>query len=245
MAARISYHHFKLAINDYLDKNRRPISTSSASTESKLGAHLLSNRWRVITSSPTPFQSNSAPLDHLSRTFSLPLPLGYQRQTIDPILSQLSAGIIPSEYQEPAQTQEARQLVTVDQSILWSPTWQVPVLHFSASWQDGSPLSLTELLESPVFVRSTAFDPTSVSQDPGESCDLPQISQGEHPVTGRPSWFLHPCHTAELLSQILGAPNPDPELLPILESDRRKRPGSEYIEAFMMMLSSDVQMRVE
>lgn len=56
-------------------------------------------------------------------------------------------------------------------SIVYNPIWRVPVLHFAVTDRaTGAPIS-----------------------------PLPLGSYDEHPVTGLPCGFLHPCHTAERL----------------------------------------------
>jgi hypothetical protein len=32
---------------------------------------------------------------------------------------------------------------------------------------------------------------------------FPLVSYGEHPVTGNPSWYIHPCETAKALAEIM------------------------------------------
>ncbi len=29
------------------------------------------------------------------------------------------------------------------------------------------------------------------------------LSQGDHPILGIPCWYLHPCHTAEMVEEIM------------------------------------------
>jgi len=58
-------------------------------------------------------------------------------------------------------------------SILWSDTWKAPVLYFGVE-ENGTVLTREELFS-----------------------DAPHISFAEHPVTGSPSLFVHPCTTRE------------------------------------------------
>mmetsp|Transcript_16484 Transcript_16484/g.47401 ORF Transcript_16484/g.47401 Transcript_16484/m.47401 type:complete len:234 (-) Transcript_16484:1536-2237(-) len=68
-------------------------------------------------------------------------------------------------------------------SIVYSETWCVPVLYFHVQNSDGSTMSRSEMLN---LIEYT--DSASASWD--------FISEEEHPVTGVPSLFLHPCQTA-------------------------------------------------
>jgi hypothetical protein len=67
-------------------------------------------------------------------------------------------------------------------SIVYSDTWQVPILFFTAQHMDGSPCSRHALLKA------------VGCHDGIDSYDF--ISYDEHPVTRVPSFFLHPCQTS-------------------------------------------------
>ena len=75
----------------------------------------------------------------------------------------------------------------------------------------GSALDLDGILSSSLFRRSAS---DLLAQDSPQSLDVaqsdsdslarfPAISQGEHPSTGIPCFFLHPCETSAALSDIL------------------------------------------
>jgi len=70
-------------------------------------------------------------------------------------------------------------------SIVYSHTWQVPLLYFTVQYMDGSPCLRSFILHV-------------LGADVDESYDF--ISYDEHPVTGRPSFYLHPCQTAARMS---------------------------------------------
>ncbi|KAK0527788.1 hypothetical protein OC835_004867 [Tilletia horrida] len=111
-------------------------------------------------------------------------------------------------------------LATMSQSICYSPTWKVPVFYFSVSRSDGTPFTLDQvirsslvqheldpLLERPGPQHSTdPSDPSSASRTDSSS-DLPAtfapISSTEHPITGEPALYLHPCETASWLDTLL------------------------------------------
>jgi ubiquitin-like-conjugating enzyme ATG10 len=67
--------------------------------------------------------------------------------------------------------------------IVWHPSYQVPVLCFSLTSAEGHPLNRAQTL--------TALGMT----DDADSWDF--LSSEEHPVTGTPTFLLHPCRTQE------------------------------------------------
>jgi ubiquitin-like-conjugating enzyme ATG10 len=72
-------------------------------------------------------------------------------------------------------------------SIVYSFTWRVPVLYFTVQTPSGSPCPRDEVL---------SMLPGSLLQQ--DSWDF--LSYDEHPVTGVPSFFLHPCQTQNVLN---------------------------------------------
>lgn len=69
----------------------------------------------------------------------------------------------------------------------------------------GSPLSLDDILRTPLFRRRPfpeAEKTTFALQTPQASAPL--LSQGEHPTLGTPCWFFHPCETPKALSELVG-----------------------------------------
>jgi ubiquitin-like-conjugating enzyme ATG10 len=84
-----------------------------------------------------------------------------------------------------------QQLLSVwNFSIVYSDTWMVPVLYFSVTRNDnGMPFSRNEILEM--------LDNTNDVEDTWQF-----VSYQEHPITGEPSCFLHPCQTAQRLEML-------------------------------------------
>ncbi|GAA5925362.1 ATG3/ATG10 family protein [Sporobolomyces koalae] len=110
------------------------------------------------------------------------------------------------------------EVCKVHLSICWSDSYQTPVLWFEAYRTSGAPLTLREIASSTIFHRSvlgptyplTTLDPNAASQphlDVPDDCPAttPFISQSDHPATGRPSWFLHPCETSTIVDEVLSA----------------------------------------
>lgn len=76
------------------------------------------------------------------------------------------------------------RVIQLEHHIVYSTSYQVPVLYFRAFHDSGSPLSLEEIYQHiipPLFHETT-------------------VSQMEHPVLGIPCWYIHPCDTRQLMS---------------------------------------------
>ena len=75
--------------------------------------------------------------------------------------------------------------------ITYNEAYAVPKLLFRGSLQDGTPVPLSYFWEC--FAKNF----------PQHQNDIwSTISQTEHPITGVPYFFLHPCTTATLMSDI-------------------------------------------
>ncbi|KAH8291073.1 hypothetical protein KR054_008233 [Drosophila jambulina] len=80
------------------------------------------------------------------------------------------------------------ELINVEYHVVYSVSYQVPMLFFQAHRSDGSLLDLDATWQ--------CFMPDS------RASDLYQIlTQMDHPVLFRPFMALHPCRTAEVLKQ--------------------------------------------
>jgi len=78
-------------------------------------------------------------------------------------------------------------------SIVFSDTWMVPMLYFTVKQSDGTP-----------YLRSQVLKLLNTN-DIQDTWDF--VSYEEHPMTGEPSFFLHPCQTSEKLSLLCGERN--------------------------------------
>ncbi|XP_061191966.1 ubiquitin-like-conjugating enzyme ATG10 isoform X1 [Saccostrea echinata] len=83
-------------------------------------------------------------------------------------------------------------VLTYEFHIVYSQSYNVPVLYFNAHFQNGKLLSLEEIWDMVPAVYKERL-----TQDRWTF-----ISQQEHPLLGRPFYFLHPCHTADLMRNI-------------------------------------------
>lgn len=127
---------------------------------------------------------------------------------------------------------EREEVVTVTQTIHWSSTWRLPVLYFNASSSSGQPLSLDQLISAGIV-----HTPTTLSDNPDENATAGPggASVADHPRSGLPSFFLHPCNTSQALTALL-AQNEDGMQGEIAED-------ALYIKAFVTLCSSAVEMR--
>lgn len=68
----------------------------------------------------------------------------------------------------------------------------------------GSPLALEQIVKSRLFrpqVLPSVDGSTFALTLPDSSFAL--LSQGDHPTLGTPSWYFHPCHTSEVVGEIM------------------------------------------
>jgi hypothetical protein len=69
-------------------------------------------------------------------------------------------------------------------SIVYSETYSIPILYFTVHHFGGAPCTGSEVLELFNRAKDTRSD---------------FISQEDHPITGEPSFFLHPCQSKDPL----------------------------------------------
>jgi ubiquitin-like-conjugating enzyme ATG10 len=141
-----------------------------------------------------------------------------------------------------------------NQYIVYSATFQVPAFYFtihdSSTWsliagstrseaqyfQDGSPLSLTDILKTSLFRRFAleGTDTTSFGVSlPASS--FPLLSQGDHPTLGTPCWYFHPCETSASVGEVMKEVMQDDWT----ESQRQVR----WMEAWFMVLGTAVNLK--
>ncbi|XP_005112886.1 ubiquitin-like-conjugating enzyme ATG10 [Aplysia californica] len=86
-----------------------------------------------------------------------------------------------------------REVLTYEYHILYSESYAVPVLYVNIYKQDGKLVPLDTVWE---------MSPSSFQKLLGED-KWTILTQQEHPLLGRPFLQLHPCHTGDLMSQVL------------------------------------------
>lgn len=79
-------------------------------------------------------------------------------------------------------------LQSKEYTVIYSPSYEVPVLYYCISDQDGCPLEANKSAHSTINL---------------EEEDLNQVlTQTEHPVLFRPFYMIHPCRTKEFMQFI-------------------------------------------
>ncbi|KAA8652266.1 ATG3/ATG10 family protein [Aspergillus tanneri] len=91
----------------------------------------------------------------------------------------------------------------VEYEILLSPTYQVPVLYFMLRGSNLGPLGVDA-----VYHYLVADQHKKELQSVGV---MGGISFGYHPLSETPTFFVHPCNTADAMRQIVGQQNITPE----------------------------------
>ncbi|KAJ3971269.1 hypothetical protein EV361DRAFT_912055 [Lentinula raphanica] len=96
------------------------------------------------------------------------------------------------------------EVLVSQQYVVYSATFQVPCFYFNIYHSDGSPLSINELLSSSLFRPGLTQDAdTTTFALTRRNAAFPLLSQGDHPTTGKPCWFLHPCETDAAVEELL------------------------------------------
>eukprot|EP00037_Helgoeca_nana_P027782 m.321587 g.321587 ORF g.321587 m.321587 type:complete len:135 (-) comp27594_c2_seq2:3924-4328(-) len=94
--------------------------------------------------------------------------------------------------------------------VVYSQAYAVPVLYFSVTELDGTPISGDEA----VWRHLPNHDENTLAQMREQTA----VSQADHPALQRPFYFVHPCRTAEMLAAtaVDGAATPPAELNVVL-----------------------------
>ncbi|NXN92570.1 ATG10 enzyme, partial [Rhinopomastus cyanomelas] len=87
------------------------------------------------------------------------------------------------------------EVIRYEYHVLYSSSYQVPVLYYRACFLDGRPLTLDEMWKS-----VHACYQARLLEGPWDT-----ITQQEHPILGQPFFVLHPCRTHEFMSSILSS----------------------------------------
>ncbi|XP_029429857.1 ubiquitin-like-conjugating enzyme ATG10 isoform X2 [Rhinatrema bivittatum] len=103
-------------------------------------------------------------------------------------------GVVPEDFQVTGVPAES-DVIRCEYHVLYSSSYQAPVLYFRASFLDGRPLTLDEIWKG---VHESYKD--RLLQGPWDT-----ITQQEHPLLGQPFFVLHPCRTNEFMASILSS----------------------------------------
>lgn len=95
--------------------------------------------------------------------------------------------------------ESTEDLFEIEYHVVYSISYQVPVLYFNGFRSDGKQLSLEDAWK--IFKTPLGESKTRANM-------LSTLTQSDHPVLFRPFLGLHPCRTAELLNQMGKSENP-------------------------------------
>ncbi|XP_037928705.1 ubiquitin-like-conjugating enzyme ATG10 [Teleopsis dalmanni] len=95
---------------------------------------------------------------------------------------------------ETANEDDTSEIIEMEYHIVYSISYQVPVLYFRAYKSDGSFL---ELQDSWRLFRS--YDENETIRTRADMLSI--LTQMEHPVLFKPYFALHPCRTSDILAQ--------------------------------------------
>ncbi|TKY85570.1 hypothetical protein EX895_005732 [Sporisorium graminicola] len=141
------------------------------------------------------------------------------------------------------------RVVTVHQTIAWSKIWRLPVLFFHAHTERGEPVQLDQLAQlGVVHSRGTLCasqpppSPPPLHAGSGAAQQQQEVAQGtaapisvaDHPRTGLPSYYLHPCHTDVALREVWRHHH---------NCEREGNEDGGYVAAFVSLCASAVEMR--
>ena len=163
---------------------------------------------------------------------------------------------LPESTSDEATAPQCAECLTCTQSVVYSPTFQVPAFYFTmhhnsrfprhvgclrhcpTTSTDGSPLSLAEIMTTSLLRRHAvppAEATTFALTENGAA--FPLLSQGDHPVLGTPAWYFHPCHTQEAVGELLS----EVEQEDWTEEERLVR----WIEVWFMVVGQIVDLKYE
>ena len=87
--------------------------------------------------------------------------------------------------------------VHLEYHVVYGISYEVPILYFTASYDNGRQLPLED----------TWCHLVSHAHSSGETDRWGLVTQQEHPLLGRPFYHVHPCHTAEVMGNAVGRRN--------------------------------------
>ena len=114
----------------------------------------------------------------------------------------------------------------------------VTLMHYTTA---GGPLTLKKMLESTIFhPSSSAVYPFTTLDASSNTSRTPFVSQGEHPTLGTTAWFLHPCETESILSEIMQPRNQNAADSTVDDVEDRV---VKYLRSWLMVVGTVVDLR--
>jgi ubiquitin-like-conjugating enzyme ATG10 len=85
-----------------------------------------------------------------------------------------------------------REVASLEYHLLYSLSYQVPIIYFNAWRPNGTLLGIEEIWALACPTHSEAL----------HEARWGAISQQDHPILGTPYFFFHPCNSAQLLAKV-------------------------------------------
>ena len=131
-----------------------------------------------------------------------------------------------------------QQTVCIEYHIVYSDSYEVPILFFNATHGNGRQLALDDIW------KIVSKELTSSNTDRWSL-----ISQQEHPLLSRPFYHIHPCHTAKVMGKALqtqtnGHRTSEAGTGQCAQSPRTCEKPSNYLLAWLSMFGPLVGLRV-
>lgn len=142
----------------------------------------------------------------------------------------------------PIPMQGVGEIATVSQSVSWSPIWQLPILYFHANDSSGQPLSIDQMKQTNIVFRQGTLPREKQEVIGGGG------SVGDHPRSGLPVYYLHPCENEGAMGTLLGEKEESgaggqARREGAGEGEGKEEEGWRYIAAFISLCASAVEMR--
>ena len=95
---------------------------------------------------------------------------------------------------DPATVRDAPRsaVLCFEYHVVYSPSYQVPVLFFTAMYPSGKLVPLEEVWQ--------LMSPAHVTR--GSGMEWGTVTQQEHPILCRPFYHIHPCHTVDVMRTV-------------------------------------------
>lgn len=100
--------------------------------------------------------------------------------------------VLEQDDESEARLKGAKDVITLEYHLLYSLSYQVPILYFNAWRPNGEFLSIEEIWTLACPTLRGAL----------KKARWGAISQQDHPILGTPYFFFHPCNSAQLLANV-------------------------------------------
>ncbi|CED83105.1 Autophagy-related protein 3 [Phaffia rhodozyma] len=141
----------------------------------------------------------------------------------------------------------SRVSVNVVHHVVYSPTYQTPRFLLQA-YSQGRPLTLQELVHHGLIFlpsSSTPLEPEATSLSTpvafNGAAEFPLLASDEHPSTGEAVWALHPCHTVEVVREIMNDAKAESEPR---EQESTRGESEHWLRCWLMVVGTIINLRL-